>query len=153
MAFNNRKKDVLKARKTQKRAAKKKVGAAVKHKQQLSLTGGKRTGAQPLEPDKGVAGHWPRLVGPRLPDRARTAACRQDEEENGSASGQAHARGGCRWGDSRRRYAARFLTTTMRPPRLLGTAGWQTCSVYQPLCWNSYHPVASLPTGGLPMSH
>ncbi len=62
MAFNNRKKDVLKARKTQKRAAKKKVGAAVKHKQQLSLTGGKRTGAQPLEPDKGVAGPRPRLV-------------------------------------------------------------------------------------------
>ena len=53
---------MLKARKTQKRAAKKKGGAAVKHKQQLSLTGGKRTGAQPLEPDMAVAGRWPRLL-------------------------------------------------------------------------------------------
>ena len=62
MAFNNSKKDVLKARKTQKRAAKKRDGAAVKHKQQLSMTGGTRTGAHPVAPDEAVAWHWPQLV-------------------------------------------------------------------------------------------
>lgn len=50
MAFNNRKKEVLKAKKTKKRAAKSKNGAAVKHKLQVSLTGSKRTGAQSLSP-------------------------------------------------------------------------------------------------------